>query len=269
MTKTYSLLELLKKPPKDWPKVIRTKWRFWPTEASCLSPKGKTIGKCLRNATYQWLSYDITNPVNDFVKECGNIGNYLEDKMIRECQTKGILPKELNKKSVRKQQVTILQDCLLSGEIDILIGGGTQNAGVEVKSYVNSTYKVQVAPKDPHLLQAFLYLCLFEPKQPYYIIAYKPSPLSKWATEDVYHRIDKVVLDNKTYPVINSKIDKRITLEGILERYATLRKQVETEIIPKREFSKTSKTCEYCPFHKQCWNVDPEGEFKSKGECNG
>jgi len=259
MTKKYSLLDLLKHPPRDWPKVIRRPWRFWPTEASCLTEQSKVIGKCLRNSWYQWMSYDITNPVNDFVKECGNIGNYLEDKMIRECQAKGILPKDLNKRSVRKQQVKILGDAELSGEIDILIGGGTQNAGVEVKSYVNSTYKVQAAPKDPHLLQAFLYLCLFEPKQPYYIIAYKPSPLSKWATEDVYHRIDSVKLNDYTYPVVNGKIDKRITLEGILERYAQLRKYVEAKKLPKREFSKTSKPCEYCPFHNQCWNVDTEG----------
>jgi CRISPR/Cas system-associated exonuclease Cas4 (RecB family) len=258
MNKKYSLLDLLKKPPRDWPKVVRTEWRFWPTEASCKDPKGKTVGKCLRNAVYQWLGYDVTNPVNDFVKECGNIGNYLEDKMIRECQAKGILPKDLNKRSVRKQQVPILGDALLSGEIDILIGGGTQSAGVEVKSYVNSTYKVQAAPKDPHLMQAFLYLCLFTPVQPYYIIAYKPSPLSKWATEDVYHRIDKVVLEGKTYPVVNGKIDKRITLEGILERYAAIRKNVTAKTVPPREFSKTSKPCEYCPFHIQCWNTDKD-----------
>ena len=260
MDKKYSLLDLLKKPPRDWPKVIRKPWRFWPTEASCISDKGKVIGKCLRNSAYQWLSYDVTNPVNDFVKECGNIGCYLEDKMIRECRSKGILPKELNKKAVRKQAVMIFEGAELSGEIDMLIGGGTQNAGVEVKSYINSTYKVRVAPKDPHLLQAFLYLCLFEPKQPYFIIAYKPSPLSKWATEDVYHRIDSVTLeDGKTYPVINGKIDKRINLQGIIARYQDLKKYVEAKTLPKRDFAKTSKPCEFCPFHTQCWNVDSEG----------
>ncbi len=258
MNKKYSLLELLKKPPKEWPKVKRARWRFWPTEASCLNPKGKTIGKCLRNAAYQWLDYDVTNPVNDFVKECGNIGNYLEAKLIDECGKKGILPPELNKKSVRKQQVKIFENGVLSGEIDILLGGGTQSAGVEVKSYVNSTYKVQEKPKDPHLLQSFLYLCLFEPKQPYFIIAYKPSPLSKWATEDVYHRIDSVTMDGKTHPVINGKIFKDISLEGIIDRYKELKKYVEAGVLPKREFAKTSKACEYCPYHTQCWN-DPEG----------
>ena len=261
MNKKFSLLDLLKKPPRDWPKVKRTEWRFWPTEASCLSPKGKVIGRCLRYAAYQWLHYDVTNPVNDFVKECGNIGNYLEDKMIRECKGKDILPYDLNKRAVRKQAVFLFEGAELSGEIDILLGGGTQNAGVEVKSYVNSSYKVQEKPKDPHLLQCFLYLCLFKPKQPYFIIAYKPSPLSKWATLDIYHRIDSVTLDDgKTYPVINGKIDRNINLEGIIERYKELKKYVEAETLPKREFTKTSKPCEYCPFHTQCWNVDPEGK---------
>ena len=39
--------------------------------------------------------------------------------------------------------------------IDILLGGGTQNCGVEVKSYVNSTYKVQKEPKRTLLSFAF------------------------------------------------------------------------------------------------------------------
>jgi len=258
MVKKYSLIELIKKPLKNRPKVIRTKWRFWPTEASCVSPKGKTIGRCLRRSAYQWLGYDETNPVNDFVKECGEIGNYLESKNINEFKQKGILPEELNKKSVRKQAIKIFDGAQLSGEIDILIGGGTQNAGVEVKSYVNSTYKVQAEPKEPHLLQTFLYLCLFEPKQPYFLMYYRPSPLSKWATEDVIHRIDTVTMDGETYPVINGKIDRNLTLNGILERYKKLKEYVEKETLPKREFTKSSKACLYCPFKDKCWS-DSEG----------
>jgi len=196
MNKKYSLLEIIKKPPKE-KKTIRTKWRFWPTEASCVSPKGTIIGRCMRRTWYQWMGYDVTNPVNDFVKQCGDIGCYLEEKTKREFRNKGIFPEELNKKSIRKQQITIFKDAQLSGEIDILIAGGTQNAGIEVKSYVNSTYKVQEKPKDPHLLQTFLYLCLFEPKQPYFILFYRPSPLSKWATEDVYHDIGTVTIEEK------------------------------------------------------------------------
>ena len=183
MTKKYSLIELIQKPMKDRPKTVRREWRFWPTEASCIGAKGQTIGKCLRNAYYQWTGEDVTNPVSDFVKQCGDMGNYLELKTINQFKQKGIFPEHLNKKSIRKQQVKILDGTAeLSGEVDIFIGGGTQNAGVEVKSYVNSTYKVQAKPKDPHLLQAFLYLCLFTPVQPYFLLYYRPSPVSKWAT---------------------------------------------------------------------------------------
>ena len=259
MTKKYSLSDIIKRPLRDRPKIIRTKWRFWPTEASCLSEKGDVIGQCLRRSAYQWLEFDITNPVNDFVKECGEIGCYLESRTINEFKKKGIFREELNKRSVRKQAVLLFEGAELSGEIDILISGGTQNAGVEVKSYVNSTYKVQAKPKEPHLLQTFLYLCLFEPKQPYFLIYYRPSPLSKWATEDVIHRIDTVTMNNKTYPVINGKIDRNISLEGIINRYKELQKYVEAKVLPKRDFTKSSKACEYCPYHNQCWN-DPEGE---------
>lgn len=254
MAKKLSLLEIIKKPMKDRPKVERTKWRFWPTEASCLDEKGKVRGKCLRHAAYQWLGYDVTNPVNDFVKQCGDMGNFLELKTINEFKQKGIFPEHLNKKSVRKQQVVIFDDAKLSGEVDIFIAGGTQEAGVEVKSYVNSTYKVQAAPKDPHLLQTFLYLCLFEPKQPYFILYYRPSPISKWATEDVEHRIDTVIIEGKTHPVINGKIDRGITLEGIIDRYKRLKECVEKEELPPREFTKSSKACEYCNYKNECWS---------------
>ena len=181
------------------------------------------------------------------------MGNYLELKTINEFKAKKLFPHDINKKSVRKQQVPIFEDAVLSGEVDIFIGGGTQSAGVEVKSYVNSTYKVQAKPKDPHLLQAFLYLCLFTPVQPYFILYYRPSPISKWATEDVCHRIDKATIKGKTYPVINGKINRDVSLESIIDRYKLLKKCVETETLPNREFDKQAKACQYCPYKAQCW----------------
>lgn len=254
MVKKYSLIELIQKPMKDRSKILRTRWRFWPTEASCIGSKGKVIGRCLRNSFYNWMYYDVTNPVNDFVKQCGNMGNYLELKTINEFKVKKIFPYDKNKKTIRKQQVPILNgEALLSGEVDIFIGGGTQEAGVEVKSYVCGTAKQQAEPKEAHLLQTFLYLCLFTPTQPYFIIYYRPSPISKWSTEDILFRIDKVILNNKTHPVINGKINRDISLEGILERYALLKKCVETETIPHKEFTKSSKPCTQCPYKDTCW----------------
>lgn len=255
MNKKYSLIELIKKEPKDRPKVVRREWRFWPTEASCIGKKGQTVGKCLRNSYYQWGGYDITNPVNDFVKQCGDMGNFLELKTINEFKSKNIFPYDKNKKDIRKQQVPILDGTAeLSGEVDIFISGGTQSAGVEVKSYVCGTAKQQAEPKEAHLLQTFLYLCLFTPVQPYFILYYRPSPLSKWATEEIVYRIDKVTIEGKTYPVINSKINRDITLEGILERYALLKKCVETKTMPNKEFTKSNKACLYCPYKEKCWS---------------
>jgi hypothetical protein len=263
--KKYSLTDLILKPNRDRPKYSRTKWRFYPTEASCKSPKGKTVGKCLRACAYQWLGYDETNPVNDFVKECGAIGIYLEDRTIREFKEKGIFPEAMNERSVRKQQIKIIDDeSVLSGEVDIYIAGGTQEAGVEVKSYYNGTAKVEVGPKDPHMLQAFLYLCLFEPKQPYFLVYYRPNPSSPYATQgkegEIVHRIDSVEIDGEVHPVINGKVDKRVSLNGIIERYAELKKHVIAGVLPKREFPRSSKNCEQCNFSDRCWNVDKEGK---------
>jgi hypothetical protein len=260
MKKKYSLTEIIQRPLKKRRKTVRTKWRFYPTEASCVSPRGKVIGKCIRACAYQWLGYDETNPVGEFVKECAEIGNYLEAKTISEFKQKGIFLEDMNKRDVRKQKIQIIdEESVLSGEVDIYIGGGTQNAGVEVKSYYNSTYKVEAAPKENHLLQAFLYLCLFEPKQPYFLIYYRPNLKSPYAESDVVHRIDSVDIGGDIYPVINGEVEKRITLGGIIERYALLKKHVIAGQLPKREFSRNSKSCDMCVFKDQCWNRDKEG----------
>lgn len=254
--KKYSLIELIQKPMRDRPKTIRRPWRFWPTEASCVGKNGNIVGTCLRKSYYVWTGMDVTNPVNAFVKQCGNMGNYLELKTINEFKAKGIFPERLNTKKIRKQQIPILDGTAeISGEVDIFIGGGTQEAGVEVKSYVCGTAKQQACPKEAHLLQTFLYLCLFTPVQPYFIIYYRPSPISKWSTEDIIFRIDKVTLKGKTHPVINGKINKDVSLESIIERYALLKKCVETKTKPNKEFTKSTKNCQYCPYKNECWGT--------------
>jgi CRISPR/Cas system-associated exonuclease Cas4 (RecB family) len=248
-------------------RIQSPKWRFYPTEASCVSPRGKVIGKCLRQRTYQWLGYKVTNEVNDFVKGCGAVGMWLEDQMIEEFKKKGIYLEERNARSVRKQQVPILDDdSVLSGEVDIYIGGGTQEAGVEAKSYFNSTNNQSKAPKEAHLLQTFLYLCLFEPKQPYFLIVYRPNPFSDYSTQGeegkLTFRIDVVEVDGEKYPVIDGKVDSRIKLSNILERYALIKKHVKGNILPKREFSRSSKSCKQCNYADQCWITDSREEGK-------
>jgi len=240
-------------------KVIRTKWKFWASEASCKMPDGKIMGNCMRRMFYQWSGEDVTNPVSDWVKNLAEIGNYLEEKTRTEFKKKGIYPEEANKKSNRKFRVDIFKDAVLSAEVDIVIEDEDEKVGVEVKSYSNSTYKIEPRPKDNHLLQTFLYSYFYEPKKDFFLIYYRPSMISEYAIKDLYHRIDWVELEGETHPVINGQVDKRISIKGIIDRFKEAKYYIENNTLPKREFTKSSKACQYCPYKSKCWEQDGDG----------
>jgi len=235
-------------------KVQRTKWKFWPSESSCVLPDGKVIGQCIRRTYYQWVGAEVTDPAEPWVMNLAEIGNFLEEKTRNDCRKKGIYSEELNKKSNRKQRIEIFKDGELSFEIDILVKDDNEDVGIEVKSYSNSTYKIKVRPKDQHLLQAFLYLYFYEPKQDYFVIYYRPSMISKYAEEDVYHKLTLAEVDGEIHPVINGQMDKRISIKKILDRFKEAKYYIENEQLPEREFTKSSKACQYCPYRTKCWN---------------
>jgi len=222
-------------------------------------PDGKVMGKCIRQLYYQWNEEKVTNPVDEFVKLLGRIGNFLEADARNKYKKLGIYPEEVNKKKNRKYVVEIFTDGLLSGEVDILLEDEEEKCGLDVKSYSNSTYKIEVRPKDNHLLQIFLYSFFFRPKQDYFIIYYRPSMVSKYAEKDVYHRIDWVESEGEVHPVINGQVDKRISIKKIIDRFKEAKYYIENKKLPVREFTKSSKPCMQCPYKKTCWDRDGEG----------
>lgn len=258
--KERNLLLKIKATSPSENKVIRTKWKFWPSEASCELPNGKVIGKCMRASFYQWTGADVTNPAEAFIMTLAEIGNFLEEKTRTEYKRKGIYPEEANQKANRKCSVEIFSGGVLSGKVDILVEDENENIGVEVKSYSNSTHKIVARPKDNHLLQAFLYAVFFEPKQDFFLLYYRPSMVSEYAKSDVYHTVSFMKVGEEIYPVINGKVDKRISINKIINRFKKLKLHVEEEVLPPREFTKSSKSCTYCNYRDRCWNQDGEGK---------
>ena len=76
---------------------------------------------------------------------------------------------------------------------------------------------------------------------------------------DVFHRIDWIELNEEIHPVINGKVDKNISLSLIISRYKEAKYHIENKILPKRDFKKSSKACQYCNYKDYCW----------KGRTNG
>jgi len=258
------LIKIIKQKLPERDSYARTRWRFWPSEASCVTPSGKIIGKCLRSAYYKWKDIPESNPVPDRVKLLGNIGHFVEYSTRKELLKKKLYPKELNKKENRKFKVNLADDLILSGEVDIIAGNKQEICGMEIKNYSNSTYQLKDKPKDAHLLQTFLYAVYYNKADlPYFLIKYMPSMISKYATRDVYHRIDWVEIDKDIYPVINGGVFKEISKNGIIRRYKETKYYIKNNILPKREFTKSTTNCKQCVFKDYCWK-DKEGTTLEK-----
>lgn len=253
------LINLIKQKLPDRESYTRTPWRFWPSEASCVKPDGSVVGKCLRSSYYRWKEVLESNPVPDRVKLLGNIGLFVEYQTRKSLLANKIYPRELNKKENRKFRVNLIDDIILSGEVDIIAGNGQEICGIEVKSYSNSTHQLKDMPKMPHLLQTFLYAIYYNKAElPYFLIKYMPSMISKYATRTVYHRIDWVAIDNDIYPVINGGVFKSVSKNGIIKRYKESKYYIKNNILPKREFTKSTTNCKYCNYKDYCWK-DKEG----------
>lgn len=259
-----SLIEIIKnKVDNKRFKYNRTEWEFWPSEASCTKPDGTIIGKCLRQLYYSWKGIPETNPIPDRVKLLGKIGNFVEYETRKELVNKKVYSLEANKKKQRKFKVNLVDDIILSGEVDIIATYMDETCGIEVKNYSNSTYQLLNKPKEPHLLQAFIYLIYYKPQQPYFLIKYMPSMVSKYATKEVYHRLDFIDIENETYPVVNGGIIKDIKLSSIVRRYKEAKYYIKNNILPTKDFKLSAKNCQQCVFKDYCKKDKVGNEIKN------
>lgn len=253
-----SLINIIQQEPESKSKYDRKEWSFWPSEASCIKSDGTIIGKCLRCLFYQWNGLPESNPLPDRVKLLGKIGNFVEYETRKELVNKKLYSLDANKKENRKFKVNLVDDIILSGEVDIIAENKEEHCGMEVKNYSNSTYQLLNKPKDPHLLQTFLYAVYYQPKQPYFLIKYCPSMISKYATKDVYHRIDWIEIDKEIYPVINGGVYREIKMSSIIRRYKEAKYYIKNKELPIKDFIRSSTQCKQCNFRDYC-KKDVEG----------
>jgi len=246
------LINLIQQQLPSKEHYARTEWKFYPSEASCLKNDGTIIGKCLRCLFYQWNNIPESNPLPDRVKLLGEIGNFVEYKTRKELLAKKLYSQEANKKDKRKFKTNIVDDIILSGEVDIIAENDNEHCGMEVKNYSNSTYQISNKPKDAHLLQTFLYVVYYKPQQPYFLIKYCPSMISKYATKEVYHRIDWIEIDREIYPVINGGVYRDIKMSSIVRRYKEAKYYIKNKELPTRDFAKSSTQCKQCQFRNYC-----------------
>lgn len=243
-----SLQDLIKNNElKDFPRE-RTKWKFYPSEASFINKRGTVIGKCLRECWYKWMQYPATNDLSKHIINTIIWGIGIEAHLIRQFKKNDILVT-----SQAAYKATIAKDAILSMRLDAIIKYGKTEPCVEIKSYEGEPKYILTRPKEPHLLQSFLYLVTYKPRLPYIIVYYRQRPGHRFQeTKDIQHRIDCIKIDNNIYPVINGEVSKDIDYKGIIKRYLKLKDYIEKKQLPPRDFSGKAKPCSWCCYRNQC-----------------
>lgn len=247
------LFELIKRIEfKDFPRP-RTPWKFYPSEASFKREDGKILGKCHREIFYKWKQYPPTRELSEHLITTIIWGMGIEEHLIKNFKKANILVD-----SQAAYKANINDEFILSMRLDGIIKSSSnpkksQNVGLEIKTYEGEPKYILTQPKEPHLLQVFLYLMTFKPKLPYIIVYYRQRPGHRFQeTKDLQHRIDYIKYEGKHYPVINGKRSDLMHYEGIIERYRTLKDYIQKDIVPPKDYSGKAKQCSWCSYKERC-----------------
>ena len=222
---------------------------FYPSAASTISEEdGSVIGSCLRENYYRCAGYDRSDPETAYMQYIFAAGKMWEEWIINQFKEIGLFLGN-NIKFVDLQRY-------ISGEVDLVIRDPediSKKVIVEIKTWygyeatkeICGSTKTSPSPKDSNLLQAFLYLGQFVGQIEKVVLLYKSRENDSRNQFD----IEMVEIGGLHYPKITtfwdkgpyadkvySYIDKRITLEGIYNRYEILMERLQSGTIPPGDF---------------------------------
>ena len=238
---------------------------FYPSAASCINEEnGQVIGTCLRAQWFRCKGYEESNPPGLYSQFIFAAGIMWEKWLTEQFKAAGLFLGS----SLKHQDLK----AYVSGEIDILIRDPDMPGKkiiIEAKTYGAGNYSakrelvgmrawqgkpaIQAHPKDQNLLQAFLYLIWFKDQNvSKTIIPYLDRSCSGPDGNAEFH-ITYEVHNNRHYPVIQAYkyvasgdtyvpvdngryVDRRVSFEGIMERYADLLASLKSDLPPPAEY---------------------------------
>ena len=229
---------------------ITSPFTVWPYEASCVKPNGTTVGKCLRQMYYEWKKVPPTNTISEHLILTIIWGQAIEAYLIKKFKAMGIL---VGKKEDYAFKFNLNDDIRVSGKLDGIIKQGNQTPLIEIKTFEGSPKYILEHPKLPHLLQAFLYICLYTPKAPFILVYYRERPGNRFGSvRDIQHRIDVVKQNGDAYPVINGNIYKEVSFKGIVNQWKKAKYHITNNILPPKSYQGSKGPCSWCGYRKEC-----------------
>lgn len=238
MKKVWGIIDenLMETPPL---KVERLP-TFYPSSSACVdqTDNTKTVGACLRANYYRCAGYEKSNPDSLWSQYVFAGGIMWEKWILDKLKAAGVL--------LGSNVKFVDVDRYISGEVDgVILDPETGKKvilemktfyGYEAKKNLCGNRTVKPKPKDPHLLQSFLYLGHFSDQIEDVVIMYFAR--DDHTTTEFHVTVHEE--DGKRYPKIEttwnnepySYIDKRISLEGIYERFDDLMETLKTSTLP-------------------------------------
>lgn len=213
--------------------------RFYPSQASSFitfQKYKKLYGTCIRAAYYSCIG--IKEDKNEyqennfqFLKK--EIGKYTETMILN------ILNKSGN---IKKKKISFLNEKYnISGELDAIITIDNEDYGLEIKSisgdnyYINSLIFTNSCPKWQDLFQTVIYCYVFREQLPNgFILFYIRRDTCQ--TKEFRIQIEPTKNGNINI-VINGKVEKRLLVNDILDRFVILKKYIDSCIVPPRDYS--------------------------------
>ena len=241
---------------------------FWPSSASLTyttsSKTGfiyeKVEGGCLRQTAYKMkrvLETDATSPTSMRIMAIGTLAEDIYKEWFHGVDGYRVVFPDIRGKKIRFNSV--YRDIRVRGEVDLImehIETGTR-FGVEMKTYegmfaaaslcgpeiAKATYNSWISPdyiderapfpKAQNLLQAMLYLKEFWEDG---IHLWKIVYAARDKGPDTSFDITLATINNQRVAVVNGKAYPEFSLEGIYDRYTELKKHIDANTLPPRDF---------------------------------
>lgn len=248
--------------------------RLYPTHSSAYItyPKYKKLqGKCLRAAYYSCMGYQEEVEMNTDRKLVAKLGEYTEEMLLDIFRGQDILVDSAVRFETDKPHI--------SGKLDAIILENEKEVGVEIKSIGgNNKYVIDSIwgnggmsgyPKWQNLFQTLVYCYAFRERLSHFYIVY----IRRDTCERKFFKVSIEPIKGKVYPVVDGKVDWRLTLDEILERYSMLHKYLDSDKLPPAEYIKTYNKEDVPKFaaagilsarQAASYNQNPFGDFECR-----
>lgn len=203
---------------------------FYPSSASC-KVGGKVVGQCLRKQYYQWKGEKVDGNVSYRTWMSGRLGSAFEEAFLEGYKGQGLL-----KAQQLGFRVTVM-GLNISGRLDGLTKKGEV---VECKSAYGKAFAYQILskPKPEHLCQIMVYLA---------VLGLDTAIIPYGSRDDTAIR--------KGYILRKRDIEKEgILFIKIMGRWKILKRCLDTNVLPDRDFSVDDWQCSYCSYKGLCYH---------------